>query len=140
MAGGIITAAAASVAGQLVGAFDELLTSDDERNQAKLKMQELLMQPQLLQAMTTLKEAEHPSIFVAGARPGLLWVCVVGLAWEYVTRPLLASALIMFGEVAKAVELPHLNAEQLIGLVSILLGLAGYRSFEKSRGIARETL
>ena len=140
MAGGAITTAVAGVASQLVGGLDNLFTSDDERNEAKLKMQELLMQPQIQMGLTTLKEAEHKSIFVAGWRPGLGWVCVAGLAWEYVIRSLLASVLVMCGEVSMAVELPHLDAEQLIALVAVLLGVAGYRSFEKVKGVARGSL
>jgi len=140
MAGGVITTAVAGVASQLVGGLDNLFTSDDERNEAKLKMQELLMQPQIQMGLTTLKEAEHKSIFVAGWRPGLGWVCVAGLAWEYVLRSLISSVLVMFGEVSKAVELPHLDAEQLIALVAVLLGVAGYRSFEKVKGVARGSL
>jgi hypothetical protein len=46
----------------------------------------------------------------------------------------------MAGEVVKAVELPHLDAEQLMALVTILLGVAGYRTVEKLRGTARERL
>jgi hypothetical protein len=140
MAAGLITTAVSGIAGELVGALDGIFTSDDERNQAQLKMQELLMQPQIQMGLATLQEAKHPSVFVAGWRPALGWICAAGLAWEYIIRSLLASALVMAGEGVKAVELPHLDAEQLMALVAILLGVAGYRTVEKLKGTARDTL
>lgn len=140
MAASIITAAVSGIAGELVGALDGLFTSDDERNQARLKMQAMLMQPQIQMGLATLQEAKHPSVFVAGWRPALGWICAAGLAWEYIIRSLLASALVMAGEVVKAVELPHLDAEQLLALVAILLGVAGYRTVEKLKGTARDRL
>lgn len=148
MAGGVISAAVSGVAGQLVGALDGLFTSDDERNQAKLRMQELLMQPQIQQAIANVKAAEHPDLFVAGARPALLWICALGFAWEFLLRPLLGSALTigsLWGGnpellVLTAAELPSLDLEQLMGLTLAMLGLAGYRTMEKKAGVARERL
>jgi len=90
---GILTTAVSGVAGQLIGALDGLFTSDDERNQAKLRMQELLMQPQMQQAIANIKAAEHPDLFVAGARPALLWICALGFAWEFLLRPLIGAGI-----------------------------------------------
>ena len=41
---------------------------------------------------------------------------------------------------APDVSLPELNTEQLMTLTLSLLGLGGMRSFEKSKGVARESL
>ena len=38
------------------------------------------------------------------------------------------------------VILPELNTEELMGLTLSLLGLGGFRSWEKSKGVARENL
>ena len=149
MSGGVITAAVSSVAGSLVEGLDNLITSDEERAQAMLKLQEQLMKPQIMQALTTLKEAEHPSVFVAGWRPALGWVAASGLFWEFVLRPILASGLHMLSLtgwanpascVQAAAELPFLDTAQLMALVSVLLGVAGYRTFERTKGVARESI
>jgi hypothetical protein len=146
MSGGIITGAVASVAGNLVGALDGLFTSDEERKEAELKLTQTLMQPQIIQALTTLKEAEHPSVFVAGWRPALGWISALGIGWEFVIRPSLAAGLhiasLYFGEhsvnfIQAASELPSLDTAQLMALITLLLGVAGYRTFEKTKGIAR---
>lgn len=148
MAAGIITTAVSGVAGQLIGALDGLFTSDDERNQAKLKMQELLMQPQMQQALANVHQAQHPDLFVAGARPALMWICALGFGWEFLLRPLVGAALTiasLWGAnpemmVLTAAELPSLDIEQLMGLTLGMLGLSGYRTVEKKAGVARERL
>jgi hypothetical protein len=148
MATGIITTAVSGVASQLVQSLGDLFTSDDERNQAKIRMQELLQQPQMLQALANIKQAEHPDLFVAGARPALLWICALGFGWEFLLRPLLGAAITiasLWGGnpellVLTASELPSLDIEQLMGLTLAMLGLAGYRTVEKKAGVARERL
>ena len=148
MSGGVVTAGITSIASQLVGALDGLFTSDDERNKATFKIQELLMQPQILQAITNIKAAEHPDLFVAGARPALMWICALGFGWEFLLRPLLGAGITiasLWGGnpellVLTAAELPSLDIEQLLGLTLAMLGLAGYRTLEKKAGVSRETL
>lgn len=141
-----IAEAASGIASSVIGGLDDLFTSDEERLAAKLKLQEKLMQPQIIQAMTTLKEAEHPSVFVAGWRPALGWIAAAGLGWEFVLRPLAASGLTLLSLhgsvnpaacVQAAADLPHLDSAQLMALVATLLGVAGYRTFEKAKGVAR---
>lgn len=148
MSGGIITAAITNTVGSIMQGLDGLFTSDEERLKVELALQKQLMQPQIIQAMTTLQEAEHPSRLVAGWRPALGWVCAAGLAWEFVLRQLIGAAMIIasywVGEPAKlvsaAADLPQLNAEPLMALVAILLGVAGYRTLEKTKGVARNNL
>ena len=41
---------------------------------------------------------------------------------------------------APHIELPKLQTEELMTLTLSLLGLGGMRSFEKSRGVARESM
>jgi len=148
MAAGMITTAVSGVASQLVGALGDLFTSDDERNRAKIRMQELLQQPQMLQAMANIKQAEHPDLFVAGARPALLWICALGFGWEFLLRPLLGAAITiasLWGGnpellVLTASELPSLDIEQLMGLTLAMLGLAAYRTVEKNSNVMKRLI
>ena len=82
-------------------------------------------------------QAKHPSLFVAGARPAIMWICALGLLTQFFLLPLAewATAIWMPG-----VELPKLNAEGLMTLTLSLLGLGGMRSFEKSKKVARENM
>ena len=124
-----------SAAKAIMGGLDSLFTSDEERAAGELKVQQLFMQPHVLQAMANLKEAEHPSVFVAGWRPGLGWVCVVALAWTFIIRPIGMWAGFMFD--MDLSDAPELQTEAIMGLVFALLGLAGTRAAEKIKKVAR---
>mgnify|MGYP001251539769 FL=1 len=89
------------------------------------------------QIETNKEQAKHPSLFVAGARPAIMWICALGLLTQFFLLPLAewATAIWMPG-----VELPKLNAEGLMTLTLSLLGLGGMRSFEKSKKVARENM
>lgn len=83
-------------------------------------------------------EAAHPSLFVAGWRPFIGWVCGAGLAFQFVLRPILNWLLLV---IPREIEpLPSLEIDQLISLIVSMLGLAGYRSYEKLKGKSRENL
>ena len=85
-------------------------------------------------------DAQSGSLFKGGWRPALGWVCVSGLAYSFMLKPLLpwvikVTALIM-GKVLVLPVMPILDTGEILGLVVTLLGVAGYRSFEKARGVA----
>ena len=70
-------------------------------------------------------EAQHRTIFVAGWRPFIGWVCGVALAYNFVLRDLLVW-FIGPEQVPPALQMEHLMTV-LIGM----LGLGGMRTFEK---------
>lgn len=81
------------------------------------------------------QEAKHSSIFVAGWRPGVGWVCVVALGWNYVLQPIVAWIAVAFGfDLAKA---PELDTGELVTILLGMLGLGGLRTYEKRLGVAR---
>jgi len=83
------------------------------------------------------EQAKHPSIFVSGARPAIMWVCCLGLLWQFFIQPILTYVAVLFNP--NFVPL-NLEMEGLVTLVMSLLGLGAMRSFEKSKGIARENM
>ena len=83
------------------------------------------------------EQAKHPSIFVSGARPAIMWVCCLGLLWQFFVGPILTwGAMMWYPEMVP----PELEVEGLVTLVMSLLGLGAMRSFEKSKNIARDNL
>ena len=89
------------------------------------------------QIETNKEQAKHPSLFVAWARPAIMWICALGLFTQFFLLPIAewATAIWMPG-----VDLPKLNTEGLMTLTLSLLGLGGMRSFEKSKNVARENM
>ena len=78
-----------------------------------------------LQAEINKMEAQHRTIFVAGWRPFIGWVCGVALAYNFVLRDMLVWQ--MGAETAP----PALQMEHLMTVLIGMLGLGGMRTFEK---------
>jgi len=78
-----------------------------------------------LQAEINKVEAQHRTIFVAGWRPFIGWVCGFALAYNFVLRDML---IWYFGEVSAP---PALQIEHLMTVLVGMLGLGGMRTFEK---------
>tara|TARA_R110002020_G_scaffold46645_1_gene132727 strand:+ start:7 stop:414 length:408 start_codon:yes stop_codon:yes gene_type:complete len=89
------------------------------------------------QIEANVQQAKHPSLFVAGARPAIMWICALGLFTQFFIMPIAEWATSVW---APDVMLPELNTGELMTLTLSLLGLGGMRSFEKSKGIARENM
>jgi hypothetical protein len=80
-------------------------------------------------------EAAHSSVFVAGLRPAIGWVCAAALAWAFIVAPVAAWGMAVFGV---RETLPAIGTDNLFELVLAMLGLGGLRTFEKMRGVARQ--
>ena len=91
----------------------------------------------IAQIYVNMEQAKHPSIFVAGARPAIMWIAALGLFWSFFLAPVLNWIMVVSGT---DVPLPEIETEGLLTLTLALLGLGGMRSFEKSKGVARENL
>jgi hypothetical protein len=73
----------------LGNAVDKVFTSDEERMQAQAVLNKLALQPSILQAELNKIEAQHRSVFVAGWRPAVGWICALGLGFAFLGNPLL---------------------------------------------------
>ena len=83
------------------------------------------------------EQAKHPSLFVAGARPAIMWICALGLLTQFFIMPIAEWATAIW---MPEITLPILKTGELMTLTLSLLGLGGMRSFEKSKGVARENM
>lgn len=94
-------------------------------------------------------EASSASVFVAGWRPFIGWICGISLGSYYIPQALIAAILwatqcfiIMYQATdLAAVKLPVypllFDMGEIIGLVASLLGLAGMRSWDKKQAICK---
>ena len=80
-------------------------------------------------------EAAHKSLFVAGWRPFIGWVCGVALAYAYVGQPIIEWAIAVYG---LEIIPPKIDTNTLYQLVLALLGMATLRTYEKTKNVQRE--
>lgn len=117
---------------------DRLIPDKAAAERAKAEMETQLVQAANQAAMAQVEvnkiEAQHSSVFVAGWRPSIGWVCAAGLAWAFVLAPIASWALVVLGIKG---ELPAIPTDYLLELVLAMLGIGGLRTFEKLRGVAR---
>ncbi len=99
----------------------------------EFKEMDAQLQAMQMQASITLEEAKSESLWKSGARPGALWVCVAGLACQFVVGPFFTWAAALAGVDA---PFPSLDIETLMGLLAALLGLGVYRTVEKVKGVS----
>jgi hypothetical protein len=128
----------ASLVGPIVNKFVDRIPDGNERARAKESLERELVEAansaMLAQTEINAVEAQHKSIFVAGWRPFIGWVCGVGIAWSMVVQPVAQWAMIAWGD---GTELPTIDTSYLMELVTAMLGMSGLRTFEKMRGVAR---
>lgn len=137
---------AGPIAQGLFDLVDSLFTSDEERMAAKLKLMELEKSGQLAQIAVNAEEAKHASLFVAGWRPFIGWVCGLSFAWTFLASPMLTYSLYVlsavFGVDMPSVlsSLPVVDLSNMMPVLLGMLGLGAMRTYERSTGVERNTL
>jgi hypothetical protein len=96
------------------------------------------VQLMLAQIEVNKEQAKHKSIFVAGARPAVIWVCCLALLFTGLIHPLLTWvwAFAEFpGKPPETIETGHMSS-LLVGL----LGLGAMRSYDKKQGTQTDSI
>jgi hypothetical protein len=112
--------------------FDKLFTSDDERAQAQFVLEKLKQHPDELQIELNKIEATHRSIFVAGWRPAIGWICGISLGFYFIPQFILGAYLWIKMCLLKQILLPYpIDGKYLMDLIIGMLGLGVLRTVEK---------
>ena len=118
--------------------LDKVIPDNNAKEQAKQQIEKALIdnaaQINLTQAETNKVEASHRSVFVSGWRPFLGWCSGFGFAWVFVVSPVAQWVLALQGI---NLVLPQLQTDVLMELTLAMLGLAGLRTWEKSKGLTK---
>jgi len=115
--------------------LDGLFTSDDERLTHKEVMERLKQQPAQAQMAVNAVEARHRSIFVAGWRPFVGWVCGIALAYQYIMHPILSWIVTITVDVP--VYPPEIDLSTMMPVLLGMLGLGALRTAEKVKKVAK---
>jgi hypothetical protein len=123
-AGGLIKGAKG-----IANIVDKFVETDEEKKAAKIVLMKLMQKPDEVQAEINKIEAGHRSLFVAGARPFLLWVCGFGFALTFLVNPMLEWITGSPG-----CQIP---IDVMLELTLAILGLSGLRTYEKLKGLTK---
>ena len=127
----------AQILGLAAPIIDQFVEDKDAKANIKAKLQSELIALDAAQAQANIEQSKHPSIFVAGARPAIMWICAFGLMTNFFLMPNAEWAVAIW---FPGTPLPRLETGELMTLTLSLLGLGGMRSFEKMKGVARENM
>jgi hypothetical protein len=118
--------------------IDRLVPDTNEATKVKADMELRLMEAanaaNLAQIDANKVEAANASVFVAGWRPFIGWVCGGALAFQYVVTPVAIWTLDLMG---KDVPAPPALDDMLWQLMLGMLGMGGLRSWEKIKGVSK---
>ena len=111
--------------------LDKVIPDTNAAAAAKAKLVELQLNGELsaLQGQLEInkEEAKSTSLWVAGWRPGAGWVCVAGLAYNFLLYPVVNG----FGYPIKPIE-----TDELLYLLGALLGVGSLRTVEKIKKVS----
>ena len=136
--------AIAALLPMLGSVFDRLFPDPAAAADAKVKVMEMAQRGELAQLDADLKmatgqievnqvEAAHQSLFVAGWRPAIGWVCGAAFAFKFVVGP---SAVVLMAMLGQPIELPEFDFTEMSTILLGMLGLGGLRTVEKIKKVA----
>jgi hypothetical protein len=105
--------------------------------QAELQQQLIAIEADAAKSQADINkiEAASPNLFTSGWRPCVGWVCAVAFAWQFVGEPMFCFLYALAThEPAPVVALDH---DALNTVLFGLLGLGGFRSWEKIKGVTK---
>lgn len=119
----------------------DLITTDKERMELELRGREIDQRTDLAQIDVNKQEAAHASVFVSGWRPAIGWIGAAALAYQFLLYPLMLWIWTLAqgaGHIPTNLQPPPvLKADELWVILSGILGIAGMRTYEKQKGVAR---
>lgn len=110
--------------------IDNVFTSDKERLTLENVKERLSQNVDLAQSEINKIQAGHRSMFIAGSRPFLLWVCGVGLTMAFIVNPMIEF-------ISPGNEVINVPIDAMMELVLGMLGLSGLRTIEKIKGVSK---
>ena len=118
--------------------IDRLLPDKQQNDAAKAQYASDLLKGEYANALGQLQvnqaEAASQSVFVAGWRPFVGWVCGVAFAYSFIVQPAAQSIAVLAHSSFDVSKLPNLNGSDLSTILFGMLGLGAMRSWDKQNG------
>jgi len=119
---------------RLVDLIPDPVAREKAKQEATMGLLTALQKADSDQVGTNTAEAGSGSLFVAGWRPFIGWVCGVALAYQFVVLPL---GLFVSFAVGHPIPKPPALDDTLWQLMFGMLGMGALRSFDKARGMTK---
>lgn len=117
---------------------EELRKLEEIRQRGNLAELDAHVKITLAQIEVNNTQAQHKSIFVAGARPFIIWAGGFSMVWSGIIHPLLTWVW-AFAQM-NGTPPPMIESAALGSIVTGLLGVGGMRSYDKSKGTSKDSL
>lgn len=118
--------------------IDRVIPDKTQAAQAKAALLQTEVQGQLASAVAQLQtdsaEAANKSVFVAGWRPFVGWICGIAFGYAFVVQPFLTFVLVACKINFDASKIPQLNLAVMSPVLMGMLGLGAMRSYDKTQG------
>lgn len=116
--------------------IDRVWVDPSQAAAAKLRLVELQQTGELQVILGQLNvnavEAANQSIWVAGWRPAVGWICAAGLAYKFLVAPFVILVMSVIGH---PITLPVLDFNEMLTLLIGMLGIGGLRTLEKVKNV-----
>jgi len=141
--------------GEILGIVDKFIPDGDQKEKLKAEVQQRQHELELAvleknkaefiahakvaesQNAVNQEQAKNPSIFVSGARPFCIWALMALIIYHGGLRFIISDIANLAGHFT---VFERADTAVWTGMLSGLLGLITARSFEKSKGVARDSM
>lgn len=128
-----------SLIGPVTGLLDKFIEDKDKKNAIAFELSTMAERHAQEIAKGQLEvnkvEAAHKNMFVAGWRPAVGWVCVAGMAGNFILIPFANFALALS---SSDIVIPLIALSEMMPVLMGMLGLGAMRTAEKVKGVQRE--
>jgi hypothetical protein len=121
-------ASLSALIGPVSAILDKVIPDKDLREKLSHEIATMADKQMSAQIEVNKVEAAHKSLFVAGWRPAIGWICGLALLYSTIISPILG---IWF-------TVPVVDTSLLTTVLMGMLGLGAMRTFEKTKGVSRE--
>jgi hypothetical protein len=128
-----------SLVGPVTGLLDKFIEDKDTKNALAHEIatlsQKQAQEAMIAQLEVNKTEAAHKSLFVAGWRPFIGWVCGLGFFSNFIVIPVANFVLQLL---SNPVVIPMIDTSQMMPVLMGMLGLGAMRTVEKVQKVSRE--
>ena len=121
-------ASLSALIGPVSAILDKVIPDKDLREKLSHEIATMADRQMSAQIEVNKVEAAHKSLFVAGWRPAIGWICGLALLYSTIISPILG---IWF-------TVPVVDTSLLTTVLMGMMGLGAMRTFEKTKGVSRE--